>query len=109
MSGRRSRNKGASGERELARVLRERGFEARRGARNGVAGRDGGEDISHSIEGVWLEAKRAERVALHDWLKQAEADCPEGRRPVVAFRRNREPWRVVLGLDHWLDLLRGAS
>lgn len=103
--GRMSRSKGARGERELAAELRKRGHEARRGARNGVAGRDGGEDVAHSLDGIWLEAKRAERITLAAWLKQAEDDCPEDRRPVVAFRRNREPWRVVLGLDHFLDLV----
>jgi hypothetical protein len=105
MSGRRSRNKGANGERELARILRERGFQARRGARNGVAGRDGGEDVSHSIPGVWLEVKRAERLAIPQWLAQAEADCPADCLPVLAFRRSREPWRAVIRLDHLLDLL----
>jgi Holliday junction resolvase len=98
--GRASRAKGSRGELELARIIREHGFACERTGRNGRTS----EDVTHDIPGVHLEAKRRESLALPAWLKQAEGDAAPGLVPVVAFRRSREPWRVVVPLDDWLRL-----
>ena len=78
--------------------MREAGFEARRDGRLD-------DDLQHNIEGYHFEVKHRETLALPAWLRQAERDAGE-RVPVVAFRRNNEPWRAVLPLPVLLRLLK---
>jgi hypothetical protein len=92
-----SREKGKRGEREVAEILRDFGFRAHRDGRLD-------EDVVHDVEGYHFEAKRRETLALPAWRRQAEADA--GRRvPVVATRRNREPWYADLPLERLVRLL----
>lgn len=101
MSGRKSRTKGAVGERELASILRAYGFDATR-SRIGVTA----QDITHNIPGIHIECKRAETIQLPKWWGQASGDCPIDREPVLVFRANGMPWRVVCELTHYLELQR---
>lgn len=98
-----ARRKGAEGERELAAFLRERGIEATRNARNGIST----DDIAHSLEGIHLEVKRTERAEPLKWSRQAEKDAGD-RVPVVVWRSNGEPWRVILRAEHFLHLIGEA-
>ena len=109
MGGRMSRTKGSRGEREVAEKLRENGFEASRNARNGISGMAGGQDISHSLDGYWIEVKRAEKWSLPAWIRQAERDAGDEEVPLVVFRSSRQPWRVVLDFDKFLELMREAK
>jgi len=95
-----SREKGRKAELEVAAVLRTHGFDARRDGRLD-------DDLSHDLDGVHLEVKRAERLELPAWLRQAEDDAGE-RRPVVVYRSSRQPWRAVVTLDHYLELEKRA-
>jgi len=105
MAGKMSRSKGALGERGLANYLTERGFPSKRNARNGIAGRDGGQDVAHSLGPYWIEVKRQEKLAIPAWVRQAEEDCPPGDVPLVVFRQSRQPWRVVIQLDDLLTII----
>lgn len=100
--------KGKKGERELARVLREHGFEASRNAQQQQSG--GGYDrpdvVVEALPGVHWEAKRCERFYLYDALDQARRDSADGQIPVVAHRRNRCRWVVVLDLADFLGMAR---
>lgn len=101
MSGRRSRNKGAEAEREIGRLIDAAGFTgSKRMGRNGYSA----EDIDHTIPGVWIEAKRQEKLSIPSWLRQAEEGCGN-LTPVVVFRQSRQPWRAVVPLDWLLSLL----
>ena len=101
--GRASRNKGAVAERELAAILSdELGRVIKR--KLGQA-RDGGDDIQ--IGRFRIEAKRRETLALPAWSRQIEAACSGDDVPVIAYRQNGQPWRVVLLLTDFLPLLRG--
>ena len=102
-----SRHKGARGELEVVRELQARGIDARRTAPMQAGGSRGDADVL-SLPGVHIEVKRQERLCLDQWSRQAEADAPAGAMPVVAYRRSREPWRVALLLDDFLDLLQKA-
>lgn len=103
MAGRMSRNKGAAAERELAEILsKELGFVVKR--KLGQA-RDSGDDIQ--VQRYRIEAKRRETLALPAWCRQIETHCQPGEVPVVAYRQNGQPWRVVLKLEDFLPLLRG--
>ena len=95
--GRKSRDKGASGERELARELsRLLGVEARRGCQ--YHGGPGSPDVAADIPDVHIECKRTERLRLYETLEQAIADAGE-KVPIVAHRQNHKPWVVVVQLD----------
>lgn len=91
MSGSKSRNKGAGGERELAKVLsRLFGVEAHRGRQ--YHGGSDSPDVKTKINGVHWECKRAEVFSVYKALEQATKDAPLGDVGVVAHRRNRAPW-----------------
>ena len=95
--GRKSRDKGASGERELARELsRLLGVEARRGCQ--YHGGPGSPDVAADISDVHIECKRTERFRLYEALEQAIADAGE-KVPIVAHRQNHKPWIAVVRLD----------
>ena len=103
MGGRMSRTKGAAGERELAEILsNELGVVVKR--KLGQA-RDSGDDIQ--VGKFRIEAKRRETLALPAWCRQIEAHCQPGEVPIVAYRTNGQPWRIVLKLQDFLPLMRG--
>lgn len=102
MTGRMSRNKGAAGERELAKILAdELGVEVKR--KLGQA-RDGGDDIQ--VGKYRLEVKRREALRLDDWCEQIQAAAGPGEWPVVVYRRNGQPWRAVVPLDLLIKAMR---
>lgn len=89
-----SRTKGASGERELAQLLRNQGhLEARRGQQ--YSGINGDADVI-GVKGIHIECKRQQKVNDEMWLKQAEDDARKGELPVVIYRRDREQWKVLI-------------
>lgn len=103
MGGRMSRNKGAAAERELAEILsKELGFVVKR--KLGQA-RDSGDDIQ--VQKFRIEAKRRETLALPAWCRQIEQHCGPGEVPIVAYRQNGQPWRIVMKLEDFLPLMRG--
>jgi len=95
--GRKSRDKGASGERELARELsRLLGVEARRGCQ--YHGGPGSPDVATDIPDVHIECKRTERLRLYEALEQAIDDAG-AKAPIVAHRQNHKPWVVIVRLE----------
>lgn len=86
-----SKAKGSAGERELARYLTERGFEAHKNEQRFVGGA-GNPDVS--LEGIHIECKRAETLRVHEALRQAVGDAEGGALPVVMHRRNRGEWML---------------
>lgn len=92
-----SRNKGAGGERELAKeVARLFHCAARRGQQ--FCGGPDSPDIVTSLSGIHLESKRSERFQLYQALEQAIRDAGD-KIPVVCHRPNRRPWVAVVRLD----------
>jgi Holliday junction resolvase len=108
MSGRMSRNKGAAGEREFLRLLGEELGTLL--TRNLQQTRDSGADCL-VVKGWAIEVKRCERLSRGAWWRQAVAQADrEGVQPMLAYRRNREPWRVWIepGKDISLQEAAGA-
>lgn len=101
-----SKEKGKLGEREVAALLQEFGFEARRGQQ--FSGGAGSPDVVHNIPGVHIEVKRTEALRLWDALAQATADAGLDM-PVVFHRASRRPWVVVLDARAFLWLIRTLS
>jgi Holliday junction resolvase len=99
-----SRRKGLGGEREVADVFEAAGHQVRGFESGGdwlcVDPRRASAPLLH------LEVKRAERLKLPEWVRQAEGEAAAGMVPVVVYRQNREPWRVVVRLDDLIRLLK---
>lgn len=100
--GRSAQRKGADGERELANVLKEYGFEVRRG-----------QVFNHESDMVGLdkihpEVKRVEKLNVVTAMKQAitESQIRNDGLPSVFHRRNREEWLVTMRLTDWIELYR---
>ena len=83
-----SRTKGKVGELEVAALLRDYGFEARRGQQ--FSGGSDSPDVVHSIPNVHLEVKRVEAFSLYPALEQADRDRDNGEIPVVFHRISAE-------------------
>lgn len=98
-----SRQKGAAGERELAKALRSHGFETRRGQQ--YCGSNGDADVV-GLPGVHIECKRVERLNLLDAMAQSRADARSGEIPVVMHRKNNCKWLVTLSLDDFMTLYK---
>ncbi len=97
------RRKGRTGEAELRAVLDSHGFRAEGLQRNLVAVLD---VLAHGY-GVRLavEGKRCNALRVPEWTRQAQEGAPDGYLPVVAYRRDREPWYAVAPLDGLLTAL----
>jgi len=101
MSGKKSKEKGKRGERELAKELSELlGVDARRGQQ--FAGSPESPDVV-GIPGIHVECKRTEKFSLYDSLEQAIDDAGDDI-PVVMHRRNRKDWVIVARLDDLPEL-----
>ena len=105
-----SKRKGSAAERELAAILRERGWlKARRTPFSG-AGYEKGDVAGFFVpEGLdfHTEVKRTERLALPAAIRQAKADAPSGAIPIVVWRQSRTPWQVDIALEDFIAILRG--
>ena len=98
-----SNAKGKVGEREVAALLRARGFEARRGQQ--FSGGGDSPDVVSDLDGFHIEVKRTENFQLYPALAQANADKKGGTDALVFHRRNNKEWVVVLEADVFLNLL----
>ena len=104
--GKRSRDKGKRGEREVAKIFRDAGYPARRSVQ--YNGRPGTAADVIGVPGMHLEIKFVEKESVRAWYKQAERDAaasPEQKKPVVVHRKSREPWLVTLSLEDFVRLL----
>lgn len=97
-----SRNKGKVGEREIAKILRDYGYEdCRRGEQ--YCGANGDADIVGLPE-IHCEIKRVEKLNVDNAIDQAVRDARAGEMPTVFHRKNRKPWLVTMKLDDWMRL-----
>jgi Holliday junction resolvase len=117
VTGKSSRAKGVTGERESADVFRRHGFEVVR-LQNNVL------DAGDYIATIWpdgmdailpdagthllVDSNRRARLHLGAASQQIEAVARNGQVPCVAYRRSREPWRVSLRLEDFARLLGTA-
>lgn len=97
-----SRNKGAEGERELAKKLTKLGYECRRGVQ--YKGGPMSPDVE-GLPGIHIECKRVEKLNLYDAMAQAVRDSWIDL-PAVFHRKNNHEWLVTMRLDDWIELYR---
>ena len=99
-----SKRKGAVGEREVAHILQEHGYDARRTAQ--YCGNTGDAADVIGLDGFHIEVKRCETTKIWDWIHQAERDHKAEEIPLVVFRKSHEEWQVSLSLKSFLELLK---
>lgn len=104
--GKASQRKGADGERELAAILRERGYSIERGGSQTY----GEVPDLLGLPGVHIEVKRVERLNVPGAMAQAIRDAARfGGVPCLFHRRSRSPWLVTMQLTDWLELYEKAN
>ena len=103
-----SREKGARGERALAKKLREYGYQAERGQQ--YSGK-GNADVETNMGDIHIECKYTGKGhgLLYDWIGQSIRDAKEGETAVVMHKlinKNQRglPWLVTLTLDDFIKL-----
>ncbi len=101
--GKSQREKGADAEREVAKILNDYGFMARRGQVF-----NGEPDIVAPQLPYHFEVKRQETLKITEWWKQSES-ASHGKIPTVVFRRNREQWKIMLSLTDFLEILKSKG
>lgn len=102
-----SRNKGAAGERELARILRDHGYDkSRRGQQ--FCGSNGDADVV-GLPGIHIECKRVEKLNLYDAMEQARDDSRECEIPAVFHRKNHKPWLVTMDFDDFMRMYKASG
>ena len=105
--GKRSRNKGKRGEREVAKILQTAGFPARRTVQ--YNGRPGTAADVVGIPGLHIEVKLVEKESIRAWYRQAQRDAhasPENEMPVIVHRKSREPWLVTMSLEDFIKIIK---
>ena len=96
-----SRQKGASGERELSHKLQEYGYNTHRGQQ--FCGANGDADVV-GLPNIHIECKRVEHLNLYDAMAQSVSDAREGEVPTVFHRKNRKEWLVTMRMDDWIKM-----
>lgn len=97
-----SRQKGALGEREFAKKMKEYGFDCRRSQQ--FCGKGGESADVIGLPFIHCEVKRVEKLNIDEALEQATRDCKAGRIPVVFHRKNNKKWKATLDLDMFMML-----
>lgn len=111
-----SRNKGKVGENQLAHILRDYGYDTRRGQQ--FSGANGDADVE-GLPGIHIECKRTERLNIDKALQQAIRDnyadeLKQGKKliPAVFHRANDDRkkdstkgiWKVTLTLKDFMEI-----
>lgn len=105
--GRRSKQKGKRGEREVANILKRYGYEARRTAQ--YCGSTGDASDVIGLEGYHIEVKNVERLNLWKAIEQSRHDAMEAGKkevPVVVFKKSRTSWQICIEFEEFLKILQ---
>lgn len=97
-----SKKKGNAGERELANILKEYGYNCRRSQQ--FCGKGGESADVIGLPFIHIECKRVEKLNIDEALNQAKRDCKQGKTPAVFHRKNRTNWKVTLDLDDFMKI-----
>ena len=101
-----SRRKGKDGENELARKLREFGFDVHRSQQ--YCGNTGEAADLVGLPGVHIECKRVEQLNIDKAMEQAINDAEKAGKhdmPAVFHRKNGKPWKVTILLPDFMSLI----
>ena len=95
-----SKQKGKTGELELAKWFRDNMNCPEAGRGQQFKGGHDSPDVVRVIDGIHVECKRCERFDLYGALEQSTRDCKGTNKvPTVFYRKNKEPWVCVVKAD----------
>ena len=100
-----SKQKGKAGELEVAHILQDHGYQARR--TNQYCGSTGDASDVVGMDGIHLEVKRAEKSMLYPWMAQAIRDAsanPNKPKPVVVHRQSRQEWLAIMRFEDFIEM-----
>lgn len=101
-----SKQKGKTGELELAKVFRQYGYDVRRSVQYNGKTEDGQPDLL-GLPYIHVECKRTEKLKLYDAVDQAKRDSKgTDQLPVVFHRKNNCEWVAIMPLDDWMTMFR---
>ena len=98
-----SRAKGARFERQLAKIFREHGYEARRGQQ--YCGANGDADVV-GLPFIHVEAKHNEHLNIFDAIAQSKRDAKDGEIPIVIHKKNRTNCLVTMEIEDFFTIYR---
>lgn len=105
MGGKMSREKGKRGERTVASLFKEYGYDAKRSAQ--FCGKTGQAADVVGVPLIHIEVKFQERMCLYDWMNQAIRDSVaegKGNKPVVIHKANNKDLLVTMRFEDWMEL-----
>lgn len=105
--GKMSREKGKRGERSVASLFREHGYEAHRTAQ--YRGNTGDAGDVEGIPYLHLEVKFQERMRLYDWMEQSVHDAKEegkGNIPIVVHKQNHKEVLVTMRFEDFMKMYK---
>ena len=108
MSGSYSQNKGKRGEREIAGILRDQGFENAMRTAQLQANSGHGADVI-GVPGVHVEVKYQERLNVYAAFQQASQGALPGEAPMVCHRKSRHSWLATADLLVVLAWIKAAN
>lgn len=99
--------KGADGERELAAMLRDEGYDIERGGTQSY----GTVPDLRGLPGIHIECKRVERLNVAEAMKQSVRDSERFKDgdPALFHRRSRSPWLVTMLFSDWIRLYKRGN
>lgn len=101
-----SQAKGKQGENELAALLSEYGYLARRGMNTTSKNREEREADVVGLPGIHIEVKRVENLNINNAMGQSIRDTKDNEYPVVFHRKNRKDWLATMKATDFLTLFK---
>lgn len=104
--GKMQRDKGKEGEREVARILREHGWDDSHRTSQ-YCGNTGDASDVVGLPGFHIEVKRHEAIRLDEWWKQTVKESQKKSDiPLLVFRKSRQKWRVCMDFETFLEVIK---
>lgn len=98
------KQKGNRFERQLAGMLRDYGYDCRRGQQ--FCGANGDADVE-GLPFIHIEAKHVEKMRLYDWMEQAKRDSKgSGKLPAVFHKKNHAEVLVTMRFEDWMQVYK---
>lgn len=101
------KQKGKRGELEVAHLMIDAGFDARRGQQ--FKGTEDSPDVIHDMTGFGIEVKYVENYSvnqLYTALDKQQEDGPEDEDALLFYRRNNKEWIVVMDAVRFLAIMK---